>query len=78
MVVNGIDHIVAFVPTANDNTPGSSTLTVPLKDGATNVIEFFAYDDGWGELSSSRFDRIEHMLMAVEAPNIDRIMVPIE
>lgn len=49
MVLNGIDHIVAFVPTADDNTPGSSTLTVPLKDGATNVIEVFAYDDGWGE-----------------------------
>jgi len=47
VLVNGVSHIVAFVPTTNDNTPGTSTLNVPLKSGATNVIEFEAYEGGW-------------------------------
>jgi len=47
VLVNGVAHIVAFVPTVNDNTPGTSTLTVPLKSGSTNVIEFETFEGGW-------------------------------
>ena len=50
MLVNGVAHVVAFLPTTG-GTPGSSTLTVPLKSGTGNVIEFEAYNSGWGELS---------------------------
>lgn len=49
VVVNGVTNIVAFLPTTG-GTPGSSTLTVPLKAGSGNVIEFEAYNAGWGEL----------------------------
>ena len=49
MLVNGVSHIVAFLPASS--APGSSTLTVPLNSGAANVIEFEAYDSLWGELS---------------------------
>jgi len=47
VIVNGDAHVVAFVPTTNDNTPGTSTLTVPLKSGTTNVVEFESYQGGW-------------------------------
>lgn len=47
VVVNGVTNVVAFLPTADGNTPGTSTLTVPLKSGTGNVIEFEAYDGGW-------------------------------
>lgn len=49
VVVNGVSHIVAFIPTPDDNTPGTATLTVPLNSGSANVIEFGAYNSGWGE-----------------------------
>ncbi|TVY80449.1 hypothetical protein LSUE1_G003570, partial [Lachnellula suecica] len=48
VVVNGVSNIVAFIPTPDDNTPGTATLTVPLKSGSANVIEFGAYNGGWG------------------------------
>ncbi|KAF4625053.1 hypothetical protein G7Y89_g13116 [Cudoniella acicularis] len=47
VLVNGVTHVVAFLPTI-DGTPGSSTLTVPLNAGSKNVIEFEAYESGWG------------------------------
>jgi len=53
VVVNGVTYVVAFLPTT-DGTPGSSTLNVPLKSGSGNVIEFEAYNDGWGELLLAR------------------------
>ncbi|KAH8811140.1 glycoside hydrolase family 43 protein [Xylogone sp. PMI_703] len=46
VVVNGASYTVAFLPTTNDNTPGTSTLTVPLKSGS-NTIEFEAHSGGW-------------------------------
>lgn len=52
VVVNGQTYVVAFCPTGGDTTPGTSTLTVPLKSGSGNVIEFEAYNGGWGELTS--------------------------
>lgn len=47
VVVNGVTHIVAFVPTADGSTPGTSTLTVPLNSGSQNVITFEGYNGGW-------------------------------
>jgi hypothetical protein len=47
VVVNGVTSLVAFLPSTDGNTPGTSTLTVPLKSGTGNVIEFEAYDGGW-------------------------------
>lgn len=46
-IVNGLAYVTAFLPSANGNTPGTSALTVPLKSGTANVIEFEAYDGGW-------------------------------
>jgi hypothetical protein len=48
VVVNGVTHVVAFVPTSDGSTPGTSTLTVPLNIGPSNVIKFEAYNGGWG------------------------------
>lgn len=50
VVVNGVAHIVAFLPTSG-GVPGTSVLTVPLSVGAGNRIVFEAYEGGWGELS---------------------------
>ena len=50
VLVNGVAHVVAFLPTSGGNV-GSSTLTVPLKVGSGNVIEFQAYNGGWGKSS---------------------------
>ncbi|TVY18569.1 hypothetical protein LARI1_G004543 [Lachnellula arida] len=47
VVVNGVSHVVAFIPTPDDNTPGTATLTVPLESGSANTIEFEAYNGGW-------------------------------
>jgi hypothetical protein len=49
VVVNGVTHVVSFVPTSDGSTPGTSTLTVPLNSGSSNVIEFEAYNGGWGK-----------------------------
>jgi hypothetical protein len=49
VVVNGVSHIVAFIPTPDDNTPGTATLNAQLNSGSSNVIEFGAYNGGWGE-----------------------------
>lgn len=49
VVVNGITHVVAFLPTSDGSTPGTSTLTVQLKSGTGNVITFEAYNGKWGE-----------------------------
>lgn len=49
VTVNGVAHIVAFIPTGDDNTPGTATLTVPLTSGSSNKIVFSAYNGGWGE-----------------------------
>ncbi|TVY31533.1 hypothetical protein LSUB1_G008120, partial [Lachnellula subtilissima] len=48
VVVNGVSHVVAFIPTPDDNTPGTATLTVPLNSGSANTIAFEAYNGGWG------------------------------
>jgi hypothetical protein len=48
VVVNGVGNVVAFLPTSG-TTPGASTLTVPLKAGSANVVEFEAYNGGWGK-----------------------------
>ncbi|RDW67629.1 glycoside hydrolase family 43 protein [Coleophoma cylindrospora] len=47
VTVNGVEKIVAFLPTTDGNTPGTSILTVPLLKGNSNVIEFAGYDGGW-------------------------------
>ncbi|CAD6446086.1 df446dcb-37ea-4449-9041-195606bb0711 [Sclerotinia trifoliorum] len=47
VVVNGVSNIIAFLPTADGNTPGTSVLTTPLKSGAGNSIEFESYNSGW-------------------------------
>ncbi|KAE8441095.1 hypothetical protein EG329_005890 [Mollisiaceae sp. DMI_Dod_QoI] len=47
VLVNGVAYVVAFLPTTG-STPGTSTLTVPLKTGSGNVVEFEAYNNGWG------------------------------
>lgn len=49
VVVNSVTHVVAFVPTTDGSTPGTSTLTVPLNSGSSNVISFEAYNGGWGK-----------------------------
>ena len=48
VTVNGVSHIVAFIPTGSDNTIFDSVLTTPLNEGS-NKIEFSAYDGGWGK-----------------------------
>lgn len=48
MTVNGVSNIVAFLPSRNGNTPGTSVLTVPLKKGSANVINFKAYNGRFG------------------------------
>ncbi|KAM3087704.1 hypothetical protein ACMFMG_001780 [Clarireedia jacksonii] len=53
VIVNGVSNIVSFLPTTNDNTPGTSLLTTPLKSGTGNVIVFQSYNSGWGESSYS-------------------------
>ncbi len=53
VLVNGVSHIVAFLPTSS-GVPGTSILTVPLKAGTGNTIEFEAYGSGWGEFSHLR------------------------
>lgn len=50
VLVNGVSYITAFLPTGA-NTPGTSSLTVPLKSGTGNVIEFEAYNGGNGEFT---------------------------
>lgn len=51
VLVNRVANIVAFLPTTG-STPGSGVLTVPLKAGSDNVVQFEAYNGGWGK---SRF-----------------------
>jgi len=48
LTVNGIQYIVAFIPTVDDNTPGSASVTVQLNAGAVNTFVFEAYNGGWG------------------------------
>lgn len=48
VIVNGVSNVVAFVPTGGGSAVGTSILTVALKSGSSNVIEFEAYDSGWG------------------------------
>lgn len=48
VTVNGVGHIVAFIPTGSDNTIFDSVLTTPLIEGS-NAIEVSAYDGTWGE-----------------------------
>lgn len=56
MVVNGVSNIVAFLPSPDGNTPGTSVLTVPLNSGSANVIKFEAYNGGYGSNSLSLLD----------------------
>jgi hypothetical protein len=47
VVVNGDGgRVVAFLPTGGDVDPGSSVVTVDLKEGG-NKIEFEGYEGGW-------------------------------
>lgn len=55
VTVNGVAHVVAFVPT-DGSTSGTSTLTVPLNSGAKNVIEFGQYNNGWGKSPTSQLE----------------------
>jgi hypothetical protein len=48
MSVNGAKYIVAFIPTGDDNTPGTASVTVKLNAGAVNTFVFEAYNSGWG------------------------------
>lgn len=48
VAVNGVSHIVAFIPTGSDNTIFDSVLTTPLNKGS-NTIEFSSYKAGWGK-----------------------------
>ena len=47
VVVNGKAYVTAFLPTSGSDV-GTSVLTVPLKAGSGNTIEFQAYNGGWG------------------------------
>ncbi|KAF7956115.1 hypothetical protein EAE96_005035 [Botrytis aclada] len=47
VVVNGVSHTLAFLPTTDGNTPGTSVLTAALKSGTANVIQFQSYNSGW-------------------------------
>lgn len=75
VVVNGVSQVVAFVPTGSGSSVGSSTLTVALKAGSANVIEFEAYNGGWG--TCLWFWLWEIMCLLLSAPDIDRLMVPV-
>lgn len=85
VVVNGVSHILAFLPTTDGNTPGTSVLTTALKSGTTNVIQFQSYNSGWGKfmifiIHYSLFvdnTPMHPVLTPHAAPNIDRIMVPV-
>lgn len=48
VIVNGVSNIIAFLPSSDGNTPGTSVLTVPLNSGSANVITFEAYNGGYG------------------------------
>jgi len=47
VLVNGVQHIVAFLPSGGGGDVATSVLTVPLNQGSGNVIEFEGWDDGW-------------------------------
>ncbi|KFX99267.1 hypothetical protein V495_05725 [Pseudogymnoascus sp. VKM F-4514 (FW-929)] len=47
VIVNGVSNIIAFLPSPDGNTPGTSVLTVPLNSGSANVIKFEAYNGGY-------------------------------
>ncbi|KAL3418078.1 glycosyl hydrolase family 43 protein [Phlyctema vagabunda] len=47
VIVNGVTYVTSFLPTGGENTPGTSALTVPLKAGTGNTIEFRALGSGW-------------------------------
>ena len=49
VIVNGVQHIAAFLPSGGGNDVATSVLTVPLKQGAANVIEFEGWDNAWGK-----------------------------
>ncbi|KAG9238050.1 glycoside hydrolase family 43 protein, partial [Amylocarpus encephaloides] len=46
--VNGARYIVAFIPTPDDNSPGTAAVTVRLEEGKANTFVFEAYNGGWG------------------------------
>lgn len=56
VIVNGVSNIVAFLPSSDGNTPGTSVLTVPLNSGSANVIKFEAYNGGYGRQSQSSLE----------------------
>jgi hypothetical protein len=57
VVINGVGNVVAFLPTSG-TTPGASTLTVPLKAGSANVVEFEAYNGSWGKFPSLKMELV--------------------
>ncbi|CAJ2502529.1 Uu.00g099230.m01.CDS01 [Anthostomella pinea] len=46
--VNGVSKVVAFLPTEDGNTPGSSSLHVDLKAGASNTVVFSTSGGAYG------------------------------
>lgn len=46
--VNGVEQRVAFLPTANGNTPGSSAVHCDLREGADNRIVVTTHDGSYG------------------------------
>ncbi|ORY57262.1 galactan 1,3-beta-galactosidase [Pseudomassariella vexata] len=46
VIVNGVSQVVAFLPTANGQTPGSSTLHCDLLAGTGNTITIAGLGDG--------------------------------
>jgi hypothetical protein len=73
--VNGAKYIVAFIPTGDDNTPGTASVTVRLNQGTANTFVFEAYNGGWGECFCRT--RVREETLTVAGPNIDRIAVPV-
>jgi hypothetical protein len=50
--VNGVEQVLAFLPSADGNTPGSSSLHAGLTAGSNNTVTISAYETGWGMSSS--------------------------
>ncbi|KAG8910082.1 hypothetical protein FRC01_006553 [Tulasnella sp. 417] len=47
VTVNGQTQRIAFLPTTDGNTPGSSTLHVNLNSGSSNTVQFVGVSGGW-------------------------------
>lgn len=52
-VNGGTAQVLAFLATADGQTPGTSVFNVQLEEGTANRIEFAAYEGGYGEFGAS-------------------------